>query len=165
MVSCIYKVLFGVLIVIRPQDINFNYLFVLPILAAIFLTIRDIFTKNIVTKKNSFEIILVTSILMTLFSGICSIYFSFNIQLNQILNIFFSSIFLTFGYLFSVMTIFYAPLSLTSTSRYSVIIFGIIFGYIILKEIPTLNMIIGALIISLSGMFVIKRQKDLGKIE
>ena len=40
-----------------------------------------------------------------------------------------------------------------------------IFGYIILKEIPTLNMIIGAVIITLSGMFVIKRQKDLGKIE
>ena len=155
----------GVIIIIRPQDINFNYLFVLPILAAIFLTIRDILTKNIVTKKNSFEIILVTSILMTLFSGISSIYFGFNIQLNQILNILFSSIFLTFAYLFSVMTIFYAPLSLTATSRYSVIIFGIIFGYIILKEIPTLNMIVGALIITLSGMFVIKRQKDLGKIE
>ena len=45
------------------------------------------------------------------------------------------------------------------------IIFGMIFGYIILKEIPTLNMIIGAIIITLSGMFVIKRQKDLGKIE
>ena len=155
----------GVIIIIRPQGINFNYLFILPILAAIFLTIRDILTKNIVNKKNSFEIILVTSILMTLFSGICSIYFGFNIQLNQILNIFFSSIFLTFGYLFSVMTIFYAPLSLTATARYSVIIFGIIFGYIILKEIPTLNMIIGAVIITLSGMFVIKRQKDLGKIE
>ena len=163
--SAVFLGFIGVIVVIRPQDINFNYLFVFPILAAIFLTIRDIFTKNIITKKNSFEIILVTSILMTLFSGICSIYFGFNIQLNQIVNIFFSSIFLTFGYLFSVMTIFYAPLSLTATSRYSVIIFGIIFGYIILKEIPTLNMIIGALIISLSGMFVIKRQKDLGKIE
>ena len=155
----------GVIIIIRPQGINFNYLFNFPILAAIFLTIRDILTKNIVNKKNSFEIILVTSILMTLFSGISSICFGFNIQLNQILNILFSSIFLTFGYLFSVMTIFYAPLSLTATARYSVIIFGIIFGYIILKEIPTLNMIIGAIIITLSGIFVIKRQKDLGKIE
>ena len=78
--------------------------------------------------------------------------------------LFISSIFLTIAYVFSVLTIFYAPLSLTATARYSVIIFGMIFGYIILKEIPTLNMIIGAIIITLSGMFVIKRQKDLGKI-
>jgi LPXTG-motif cell wall-anchored protein len=40
-----------------------------------------------------------------------------------------------------------------------------LFGYLILKEIPSINMIIGATIISLSGLFVIRRQKKLGKIE
>ena len=66
---------------------------------------------------------------------------------------------------FSVLTIFYAPLSLTSSSRYSVIVFGMIFGYLVLNEIPSTNMIIGATIISLSGLFVIRRQKKLGRIE
>ena len=56
------------------------------------------------------------------------------------------------------------PLSLTASIRYSVIVFGIIFGYFFLGEIPSINMLIGALIISASGLFVIKRQKDLGKI-
>ena len=55
--------------------------------------------------------------------------------------------------------------SLTSLVIYSVIVFGIIFGYIILNEIPSTNMIIGASIISLSGLFVINREKKLGKIE
>ena len=154
----------GVIIVIKPLNMGFNYLFLFPILAAIFLTIRDINTKNIVTKKNSFEIIFVTSLLICIFSGLCSLYFGFEIKFNQIPNIFISAIFLTIAYLFSVMTIFYAPLSLTASSRYSVIIFGIIFGYLILNEIPTFNMILGAIIITLSGIFVIKRQKDLGKI-
>ena len=76
-------------------------------------------------------------------------------------SIFISSIFLSIAYLFSVMTIFYAPLSLTASARYSVIIFGMIFGYLLLGEVPSYNMIIGAIIISLSGLFVIKRQKDL----
>ena len=62
------------------------------------------------------------------------------------------------------MTVFYAPLSLTASARYSVIIFGIIVGYLILDEIPSSNMISGAIIITLSGLFVIKRQKDTGKI-
>ena len=62
------------------------------------------------------------------------------------------------------MTIFYAPLSLTASARYSVIIFGMIFGYLLLGEVPSYNMIIGAIIISLSGLFVIKREKELGKI-
>jgi len=76
-----------------------------------------------------------------------------------------ASMFLTVAYIFSVLTIFYAPLSLTASSRYSVIVFGMIFGYLILNEIPSMNMIIGATIISLSGVFVIRREKKLGKIE
>ena len=155
----------GVLFVINPQNINFNFLFIFPIIAAVFLTIRDIVTKGIATRSNSFEIIFITSILMTLFSGIGSLFFEFTFKIEYFPNLFISSIFLTVAYIFSVLTIFYAPLSLTASSRYSVIVFGMLFGYLILKEIPSINMIIGATIISLSGLFVIRRQKKLGKIE
>ena len=155
----------GVIFVINPQNINFNFLFIFPIIAAVFLTIRDIATKDIATKKNSFEIIFITSVLITLFSGIGSLFFEFTFRIEYLPNLFISSIFLTAAYIFSVLTIFYAPLSLTASSRYSVIVFGIIFGYIILNEIPSTNMIIGASIISLSGLFVINREKKLGKIE
>jgi len=102
---------------------------------------------------------------MTLFSGIGSLFFEFTFKIEYLSNLFISSIFLTVAYIFSVLTIFYAPLSLTASSRYSVIVFGMIFGYLILNEIPSINMIIGATIISLSGVFVIRRQKKLGKIE
>ena len=40
----------------------------------------------------------------------------------------------------------------------------IILGYLFMGEIPSINMLVGALIITASGLFVIKRQKDLGKI-
>ena len=155
----------GVIFVINPQNINFNFLFIFPIIAAVFLTIRDIATKGIATKTNSFEIIFITSVLMTLFSGIGSLFFDFTFRIEYLPNLFTSSIFLTVAYIFSVLTIYYAPLSLTASSRYSVIVFGIIFGYLILNEIPSLSMIIGATIISLSGIFVIQREKELGKIE
>ncbi len=155
----------GVIFVINPQNIDFNYLFIFPIIAAIFLTIRDIATKGIATKSNSFEIIFITSILMTLFSGIGSLFFDFTFKIEYITNLLVSSLFLTIAYVFSVLTIFYAPLSLTASSRYSVIIFGMLFGYLILNEIPSSNMLIGATIISLSGLFVINREKKLGKIK
>jgi drug/metabolite transporter (DMT)-like permease len=155
----------GVIFVVNPQNISFNYLYIFPIIAAVFLTIRDIATKGIATKTNSFEIIFITSILMTLFSGIGSLFFEFTFKIEYLPNLFISSIFLTIAYIFSVLTIFYAPLSLTASARYSVIVFGMIFGYLVLNEIPSTNMVIGATIISLSGLFVIRRQKKLGKIE
>ena len=155
----------GVIVVVNPQNINFNFLYIFPIIAAIFLTIRDIATKGIATKTNSFEIIFITSILMTLFSGIGSIFFEFTFKIEYLPNLFISSVFLTIAYIFSVLTIFYAPLSLTASARYSVIVFGMLFGYLILNEIPSTNMVIGATIISFSGLFVIRRQKKLGKID
>ena len=154
----------GVIVVINPQNIDFNYLFILPIISAIFLTIRDIATKSFATKTNNVEITFVTALLITIFAGIGSLFFGYQITVNQLPHLLISSIFVLFGYLFSVMTVFYAPLSLTASARYSVIIFGIILGYLILGETPSSNMIIGAIIITVSGLFVIKRQKDAGKI-
>ena len=155
----------GVIIVINPQNIDFNYLFFLPIISAIFLTIRDIATKPIATKTNNVEITFVTALLITIFAGFGSLIFGFEVTTSHFPFLLTSGVFVLFGYLFSVMTIFYAPLSLTASARYSVIIFGIIFGYLILGETPTYNMIIGAIIITLSGLFVIKREKEIGKIK
>ena len=155
----------GVIFVVNPQNFTFNFLYIFPIIAAVFLTIRDIATKGIATETNSFEIIFITSILMTLFSGIGSLFFEFTFKFEYLPNLFISSMFLTIAYIFSVLTIFYAPLSLTASSRYTVIVFGMLFGYLILNEIPSPNMLIGATIISLSGLFVIGRQKKLGKID
>ena len=154
----------GVLVVINPQNFSFNYLFILPIISAIFLTIRDIATKSLATKTNSVEITFITALLITMFAGIGSIIFGYEVTLNQTRYILISSVFVLFGYLFSVMTVFYAPLSLTASARYSVIIFGIILGYFILDEVPNINMIFGAVIIATSGLFIIKREKDIGKI-
>ena len=154
----------GVTIVINPQNLQFGFLFVLPLIAAIFLSMRDVFTKGFVNKDNILEITLITSLLIMLSSGLGAIIFNIKIDFSYIVYIFISSLFLTIAYICSVLTIFYAPLSLTAAIRYTVILFGIVIGYIILGEVPSYNMIIGALIITASGLFVIKRQKDLGKI-
>ena len=155
----------GVLIVINPNNLEFGIVFILPILAAIFLTMRDVITKGYKDKSNSLEIILITSLLVTISFGIVSIFFPIYMKFESIFYLFVASIFLTLAYLFSVLTVFSAPLSLTSSTRYSVIVFGIIIGYIFFYEIPSINMIIGAIIISLSGLFVIKREKEIGKID
>ena len=155
----------GVIIVINPQNLQFGFLFILPLTAAVFLTMRDVLTKGFVNKNNILEITLITSILIMLSSGLGAIIFNIKIDFSFYVYIFISSLFLTIAYICSVLTVFYAPLSLTASIRYTVIVFGIVIGYLILGEVPSYNMIIGALIITCSGLFVIKRQKDLGKID
>ena len=150
----------GVLIVINPTDLKFGYVFILPILAAIFLTLREVATKGYKDASGSLEIIFITSLLVTISFGLVTIFFPINLNLESFIYIFSASIALTLAYLFSVLTIIYAPISLTSSTRYIVIVFGVILGYLFFNEIPTLNMIIGAIIISLSGFFVLSRKKN-----
>ena len=92
----------GVIFVINPQNMNFNYLFILPIIAAIFLTIRDIATKPLATKSNSFEIIFVTSLLITIFTGLLSIFFGFQVTYEQSHHLIISSIFVSPASKFSI---------------------------------------------------------------
>ena len=72
---------------------------------------------------------------------------------------------MSLGYIFAVATIKVALVSTTSTFRYSVIIWGIIYGYFMFDEIPKLNTFIGGLMIIASGIIIILREKQLGKIE
>ena len=58
----------GVIIVINPTNLKFGYIFLLPIMSAIFLTLRDALTKNFVNKNNILEITFVTSLMVMIFS-------------------------------------------------------------------------------------------------
>ena len=79
--------------------------------------------------------------------------------------LFIAAFFLALGYIFSVATIKIALVSATSTFRYSVILWGILYGYFLFDEVPSTNSYIGALIIVISGLIIISRQKQLGKIK
>ena len=74
----------GVIIVINPQNLEFGYLFILPIIAAFFLTMRDAITRDIVNKKNVLEIALITSIFVMIFSGIGIFILNLQLSFNNI---------------------------------------------------------------------------------
>ncbi len=65
---------------------------------------------------------------------------------------------LTVGYLMALLTTRLAPISVTSPVRYSIIIFGSFSAYLILDETPSINTILGSLIIATSGLFVFQRK-------
>ena len=73
----------GVIIVINPQNLEFGWLFILPIISAFFLTLRDVVTKEIVNKKNSLDITLITSILVMVFSGLGAFLLNAQIQFHN----------------------------------------------------------------------------------
>lgn len=154
----------GIIIVINPKELEFGYFFIFPLLSAILLSFRDMYTKNIKGNFHSLQIAFITCLVVTIFFGFLSLYKFFNFSLKEYLILFVASFFLSLGYIFSVATIKVALVSVTSTFRYSVILWGILYGYFYFGEIPNTNTYIGAVLIVISGLIIITRQKQLGKI-
>ena len=155
----------GVVIVINPGELRFGYFFIFPLLSAILLSFRDMYTKKIKGNFHSLQIAFITCLVVTIFFGFLSIYKTYSFSLKEVAILFVSSFFLSLGYIFSIATIKVALVSVTSTFRYSVIIWGILYGYFYFNEIPNTNTYIGAIMIIISGLIIISRQKQLGKIK
>ncbi|MDA8932768.1 DMT family transporter [Candidatus Pelagibacter ubique] len=155
----------GVVVVVNPGKLEFGYYFIFPILAAIMLSIRDMYTKNFKKDYHSLQTAFMTCFVVTIFFGILSIYKFYDFTLKDIFILFISAFFLAMGYIFSIATIKIALVSVTSTFRYSVILWGIIYGYFLFDEVPSTNSYIGALIIMISGLIIISRQKQIGVIK
>ena len=155
----------GVVVVINPGKLETSYYFIFPIIAAIMLSIRDLYTKNFKHNYHSLQIAFMTCFVVTIFFGILSIYKFYDFSLKDIFILFISAFFLSIGYIFSIATIKIALVSVTSTFRYSVILWGILYGYFLFDEVPSTNTYIGALIIVISGLIIISRQKKIGVIK
>ena len=155
----------GVIVVIDPGKLEFGFYFIFPLLSAFFLSLRDIYTKKIKSKFHSLQIAFITCLVVTICFGILNVYKIFSFSLNEYIILFISSFFLSLGYIFSIATIKVALVSVTSTFRYSVILWGILYGYFIFNEIPNTNTYIGAFMIVVSGLIIISRQRKLGQLK
>jgi len=155
----------GVIVVINPGELEFGFYFIFPLLSAFFLSLRDIYTKKIKSKFHSLQIAFITCLVVTICFGILNVYKFFSFSLNEYIILFISSFFLSLGYIFSIATIKVALVSVTSTFRYSVILWGILYGYFLFSEIPNTNTYIGAFMIVVSGLIIISRQRKLGQLK
>lgn len=155
----------GVVVVINPAKLEYGFYFIFPLISALALSLRDVYTKKMKSNFHSLQIAFITCFVVTIFFGVLSFYKFYSFSSFELLVLIVASIFLSSGYIFAVATIKVAMVSTTSTFRYSVIIWGIVYGYFMFNEIPKLNTFIGGLMIILSGLIIILREKQLGKID
>ena len=155
----------GVVVVINPAKLEYGFYFIFPLISALALSLRDVYTKKMKSNFHSLQIAFITCFVVTIFFGVLSFYKFYSFSSFELLVLIVASIFLSSGYIFAVATIKVAMVSTTSTFRYSVIIWGIVYGYFMFNEIPKLNTFIGGLMIILSGLIIILREKQIGKIK
>lgn len=57
----------GVMIVIKPHDLQFGYAFIYPLISAIFIAQRDTITRKYLEKFDSLQVVFITSLSVTIF--------------------------------------------------------------------------------------------------
>ncbi len=150
----------GVLIIMRPGLTIFDSKSLIPLVAAFFLSLYQILTRK-ASEYDPSE----TSLFYTSIVGIISMSFlvpffwqpmqSFSYLLFVGIGIFFS-----FGIYFQIIALSYSKASIVQPFHYTLILWAIILGYLIYDDKPDIFTITGAIIITTSGIYVLRSRKN-----
>jgi drug/metabolite transporter (DMT)-like permease len=152
----------GVLVVIRPGLAGFNQFSVLALASAAFIALRDLTTRIMPVGVSTLAIALVTAVAVGLSGPVYAVivgerWILPSAQASGLILT--ASVFLIGGYLTSVDFMRHGDIAVTAPFRYTAIIWAVISGYVVWREIPDLTMVLGTLVIIATGVYTFHRER------
>jgi drug/metabolite transporter (DMT)-like permease len=159
--SAIAVGMFGVMLVIKPGMDGFDPLSILAVFGAIFLSARDLATRNI--PKNIFTTqVALYGFLSVLPAGVLLLMITGGAMtptISQISILIAMICFASLGYFAITSSVRMGDLSAVTPFRYTRIVFAIAVGWFIFGERPDTLTYVGAAIIVLSGLYTLARER------
>jgi len=145
----------GVLIILRPTSSIFDPKALLPLLAAFVLGLYQVVTKKVSEYDTTETSLFYTSIIGIFVMSLLALNFWSPISSSSYILFLIVGIFFSLGIYLQIIALSMANASIIQPFHYTLIFWAIIFGYIFYNDIPDLFTIVGAIIITLSGIFVL----------
>ena len=147
----------GVLIILRPTSSIFDVKALLPLVAAFMLGLYQVVTKKVSQHDSNETSLFYTSIIgLTIMSFLASKFWSpisgYSYIMFLAIGVFFS-----LGLYLQIIALSKARASIIQPFHYTLIFWAIILGYIFYDDVPDMFTILGAIIITCSGVFVLKQ--------
>jgi len=147
----------GVLIILRPTSSIFDPKALLPLVAAFVLGLYQIITKK-VSEYDSTEVSLFyTSVVGIIIMSFLALSFWKPIDSSSYILFLAIGVFFSLGIYLQIIALSKARASIIQPFHYTLIFWAIILGYIFYDDIPDLFTLIGALVITISGIFVLNQ--------
>ena len=147
----------GVLIILRPTSSIFDPKALLPLLAAFVLGLYQIVTKKVSEHDTTETSLFYTSIIGIFIMSLLASNFWNPVSSSSYILFFIIGIFFSLGVYLQIIALSMARASIIQPFHYTLIFWAIILGYIFYNDIPDLFTIVGAVIITLSGIFVLNQ--------
>jgi len=145
----------GVLIILRPTSSIFDPKALLPLLAAFGLGLYQVVTKKVSEYDATETSLFYTSIIGIFVMSLLALNFWNPISSSSYILFLIVGIFFSLGIYLQIIALSMANASIIQPFHYTLIFWAIIFGYIFYNDVPDLFTIVGAIIITLSGIFVL----------
>ncbi len=145
----------GVLIIIRPGLSIFDPKSLIPLAGACFLSFYQIFTRKVSEYDSSETSLFYTSVVGIILLSFIVPFFWQPLQSFSYLLFLGIGIFFSLGIYFQIIALSFANASIIQPFHYTLILWAIILGYIFYDDFPDLITITGAIIITLSGIYVL----------
>jgi drug/metabolite transporter (DMT)-like permease len=147
----------GVLIILRPTSSIFDVKALLPLVAAFMLGLYQVVTKKVSKHDSNETSLFYTSIIgLTIMSFLASNFWSPIIGSSYIMFLAIG-VFFSLGLYLQIIALSKARASIIQPFHYTLIFWAIILGYIFYDDVPDMFTVLGAIIITCSGIFVLKQ--------
>ena len=147
---------FGVILIMRPGLTIFNpYLFI-PLLAAFFYSLFQIATRLNAQYDDNETMLFYNGLIGVIITSILSIFFWQPLHSFSFIFFIFLGFFFCAGLFLQIKALSITPASVLAPYNYTIIVWAILFGFVVYKEIPDIFTIIGAIIIVVSGLFIFR---------
>ena len=147
---------FGVILIMRPGLTIFNPYLVIPLLAAFFYSLFQIATRLNAQYDDNETMLFYNGLIGVIITSILSIFFWQPLHSFSFIFFIFLGFFFCAGLFLQIKALSITPASVLAPYNYTIIVWAILFGFVIYKEIPDIFTIIGAIIIVASGVFIFR---------
>ena len=145
----------GVLIIMRPGLSIFDPKSLIPLAGAFFLSIYQIVTRKASEKDSTETSLFYTSIVGIILMGIIGYSFWQPLMDYSILFFIAIGIFFSLGLYFQIIALSMARAGIIQPFHYTLIFWAIILGYIFYDDFPDIPTLIGASVITVSGIYTL----------
>ena len=145
----------GVLIIMRPGLSIFDPKSLIPLAGAFFLSIYQIVTRKASEKDSTETSLFYTSIVGIILIGIIGYNFWQPLMEQSFLFFIAMGVFFSLGLYFQIIALSMARAGIIQPFHYTLIFWAIILGYIFYNDFPDIPTLIGALVITLSGIYTL----------
>lgn len=153
----------GMLIMLRPSAGGMVWAMMLPAGAAVFGALRDIFTRKMRTTGHPIGVLLYSNLII---AGVGLPFLLWNWQPFSFVEtglLILSAALIGTAHLMHIQAFRLEEASVLAPFRYTGIIWGVLFGYLIWGQLPDRQVVLGAMVVIASGLYIYWRKRRRAK--